>query len=181
MKSSSFVASTTTRQRATQRRRRDRSSTFSSFDRSIHHDDDDDDDDGDDDDDAIEIATRRRRARETRDARTSGRRDARAMATPRGRRSDDHHKSPRESESESRFRRRFVDRSLDSFDDPALRRRAMGLEERLSDAIATENFLAAAKVRDEMRAVRRRDPRARCEDDLEEAIASEDYARAAKI
>ena len=103
------------------------------------------------------------------------------MATPRGRRSDDHHKSPRESESESRSRRRFVDRSLDSFDDPALRRRAMGLEERLADAIATENFLAAAKVRDEMRAVRRRDPRARCEDDLEEAIASEDYARAAKM
>ena len=57
----------------------------------------------------------------------------------------------------------------------------MGLEERLADAIATENFLAAATIRDEMRAVRRRDPRARCEDDLEEAIAREEYARAAKM
>jgi len=70
---------------------------------------------------------------------------------------------------------------VDAIRDPALRRRAMGLEERLRDCVTTENFLGAARARDELIAVRRRDPRARCEDDLREALMCEDYRRAATM
>jgi len=62
-----------------------------------------------------------------------------------------------------------------SFADPALRRRAMRLDERLADAIALENFAAAAAIRDEMRALRARDPLARAADELEECVVREDY------
>ena len=61
------------------------------------------------------------------------------------------------------------------FADPALRRRAMRLDERLADAIALENFAAAAAIRDEMRALRARDPLARAADELEECVVKEDY------
>lgn len=61
------------------------------------------------------------------------------------------------------------------FADPALRRRAMRLDERLADAIALQNFEAAAAIRDEMRALRARDPLARAADELEECVVKEDY------
>lgn len=71
--------------------------------------------------------------------------------------------------------------TAEAFTDPALRRRAMRLDERLADAIACENFAAAANVRDELRALRRRDPLARAEDDLAELILREDYEKAASV
>lgn len=114
-------------------------------------------------------------------------------ATPR-RRSDDH----KEGEEENKKKKyppyssgSYYDPShagvdgsasfVDAIRDPALRRRAMGLEERLRDCVATQNFLGAASVRDELVAVRRRDPRARCEDDLRDALMREDYRRATTL
>ena len=121
------------------------------------------------------------------------RRDARARATPRRRSGDDHKEEENKKKKYPPYGggsyaydpSRCDDGSMASFADairdPALRRRAVGLEERLRDCVLTENFLAAARVRDELVAVRRRDPRARCEDDLREALLREDYRRAAAL
>jgi ApaG protein len=63
--------------------------------------------------------------------------------------------------------------------DPSLRRRMAKTDEALRDAVLTENYALASKLRDELRELRREDPFLRVEDEMRACVEAEDYAGAA--
>ena len=63
--------------------------------------------------------------------------------------------------------------------DPSLRRRMAKADEALRDAVLTENYALASRLRDELRELRREDPFLRVEDEMRACVAEEDYAGAA--
>ena len=63
--------------------------------------------------------------------------------------------------------------------DPTLRRRMAKTDEALRDAVLTENYALASKLRDELREQRKEDPFLRLEDEMRACVEAEDYAGAA--
>ena len=63
--------------------------------------------------------------------------------------------------------------------DPSLRRRMAKADAALRDAVLTENYALASRLRDELRELRREDPFLRVEDEMRACVAEEDYAGAA--